>query len=355
MMNDELKTGGTMKAEHTIMNDELSICAGVQPSSFSVHRSEGYAFVVLMVACTVMLIALAAALPSVYHESRREKEEELIFRGNEYSHAIYLFQRQFQRYPKSVDELIRTNNLRFLRHAYKDPMTPSGKWRFIHVGPGGALVDSLTMGPQQQPQLVGASGQSPRSSFQSSSTLTLGGNQDEQGAQGIQSAQGAQADQSAQGGQNSQGDQKDKPKIRPGCEDTKSESAFSSDSQVMGALIAGVASCNNKTSIRVYNKKTKYEEWEFLGVAFQATGLAGIPQPQAQPQPQQPGTGSPSTPGTPGTQPNPAGQPGGFGGSTFGPGSNPAGGIQPPPDTPLTDQPAPEQPQAPGEGEDTPQ
>src|SRR5215470_387571 len=131
--------------------------------------SDGYAFVVLMIAMTVMLIALAAVLPSVYHESQREKEEELIFRGNEYARAIYLFQRQFQRYPKSVDELIRTNNLRFLRHAYKDPMSLNGKWRFIHVAANGTLIDSLAMGPRQQPQFVGASGQSSPGSSQPSS------------------------------------------------------------------------------------------------------------------------------------------------------------------------------------------
>jgi type II secretory pathway pseudopilin PulG len=113
-----------------------------------------------MIAMTVMLIALGAALPSVYHESQREKEAELIFRGNEYARAIYLFQRQFQRFPKSVDELIRTNNIRFLRHAYKDPINPNGKWRFIHVAPNGTFIDSLTMGPQAQAQFVGASGQS---------------------------------------------------------------------------------------------------------------------------------------------------------------------------------------------------
>src|SRR6516165_2173438 len=133
-------------------------CRHFPHSSFIIHRSDGYAFIALMIALTVMLIALAAALPSVYHESQREKEEELIFRGNEYARAIYLFRLKFQRFPTSVDELIRTNNIRFLRHAYKDPMSANGKWRFIHVGAGGALIDSLTMGPQQQPQFIGASG-----------------------------------------------------------------------------------------------------------------------------------------------------------------------------------------------------
>ena len=305
--------------------------------------SDGYAFVALMVAFTVMLIALAAALPSVYHESQREKEEELIFRGNEYARAIYLFQRQFQRYPKSVDELIRTNNLRFLRHAYKDPMTPKGNWRFIHVGPNGALIDSITMGPQQQPQLVGASGQSPPGT--SPSLPIFGGSQDQQVAPNAPNGSNAPNAQDNQNNQNTQDAQTGKPKVRPGCE-SKSESAFG-DTTLGGTLIAGVASCSTKTSIRIYNKKTKYEEWEFLGMGFQPLGFAGGQQSQ---QPQQ-GLGG---------QTNQPGQSGGTSGSSFGPGSGASGsgptppGVQPPQDTPLTDQPAPGQPQGPEEGPDNP-
>jgi type II secretory pathway pseudopilin PulG len=268
--------------------------------------SDGYAFVVLMVALTVMLIALTTALPSVYHESQREKEDELIFRGNQYARAIYLFQRQFRRYPQSVDELIRTNNMRFLRQAYTDPMSPSGKWRFIHVGPNGALIDSLTMG-LQQPQFVGAFGQGPRGPTPSSSIF--GASQDQPSSQNVP---------------NSQDTQGEKPKARPGCEVGKSESAIFSDNQVQGVLIAGVASCSDKNSIRVYNKKTKYEEWEFLGVGYQVLGFPGALQPQ---QPQLGG----------GTEPSQSGAP----------------GIQTPPVTPLTDQPAPSQPKEPQEGQDT--
>jgi len=302
--------------------------------------SGGYAFVALMVALTVMLIALAAALPSIYHESQREKEEELIFRGNEYARAIYLFRLKFQRFPTSVDELIRTNNIRFLRHAYKDPMSPNGKWRFIHVAANGVLTDSLTMGPQQQPQLVGAFGQSPPGPSQSSPTL--GGSQQ---GQGVQGELGAQGDQSTQ---------KERPNVRPGCEGGASDSPSFSDNQVQGAPIAGVASCSGKSSIRVYNKKTKYEEWEFLGIAFQPVGFPGV---QQQPQPQQAPGGQPA----PGTQLPQPGQARGSGGSTFGTiGAEPATvppatGAQPPPDTPLTDQPPPEQPQQPQGGQDTPQ
>ena len=322
--------------------------------------SGGYAFVVLIMAMTVMLIALAAALPSVYHESQREKEEELIFRGNEYARAIYLFQRQFQRYPKSVDELIRTNNLRFLRHAYKDPMNSKGKWRFIHVAQGGILIDSLTMGPQAQPQMVGASGtgQSPSNSSQSSqSSFNSGLNSDATGGAGPQQPLNNQSQSSAdsgqgQGEQTKQDAQKDrKEKILAACENNKSQSAFLlADDQSLGTLIAGVASCSNKSSIRVWNKKTKYQEWEFLGTAFQPSAFPGVPQP-----PQQPLNGA----GGQTTQPGQGIGIGQGGVGTAGSGPTPPGVQQPqnppqpppqnPPESPPTDQPPPDQdvPEAP--------
>jgi type II secretory pathway pseudopilin PulG len=341
----------------------------IHRSSFSIHHSDGYAFVVLMVAMTVMLIALAAALPSVYHESQREKEEELIFRGNEYARAIYLFQRQFQRYPKSVDELIRTNNIRFLRHAYKDPMSPNGKWRFIHVGANGTLIDSLTMGPQQQPQFVGASGQSPGNAPQSSPTsggsngaAPLTFQQSSNGSNGAGSVTSqqpsntdSQSSSSSMFGQTQEEQQAAKnAQIRAACQG-KSESAFITDNQVQGALIGGVASCSDKTSIRIWNKKTKYQEWEFLGVAFQPSAFPGVPQPQ-QP-PLQPGTGGqPNQPGQgPGTGQGLGTGQGSVG--TGGSGSAPPTGPQPqnPPDTPLIDQPPPGQQGDTGETPDNPQ
>src|ERR1700722_14640501 len=73
----------------------------------------GFAIIVLMIAVSVILIGLLAALPSVYQQAKRDREEELIFRGNQYARAVYLFQKQFNRYPNSVKELLHTNNLSF--------------------------------------------------------------------------------------------------------------------------------------------------------------------------------------------------------------------------------------------------
>src|SRR5215472_10784610 len=84
----------------------------------------GYALIVMLIAVTVMTIALLAVLPSTYQEARREREEELLFRGNQYAQAIYLFQKKFNRYPNSIKELLHTDNMSFLRKPWPDPVTP---------------------------------------------------------------------------------------------------------------------------------------------------------------------------------------------------------------------------------------
>ena len=99
-----------------------------QPGSRVENSDRAFALLIVMMLAAVLLISLTAALPSVYTQGQREKEEELIFRGNQYARAIVLFRRQFKRYPTSVKELLKTSGFRFLRHEYPDPMTKKGKW-----------------------------------------------------------------------------------------------------------------------------------------------------------------------------------------------------------------------------------
>jgi len=103
---------------------------------------KGIVLVIVMMAATLLLIALAATLPSVYQEGRREQEAELIFRGTQYARAVALFHKQFNRFPVNTKELLQTNGIRFLRQEYLDPMDRKGKWRFIHVNAAGVLLDS---------------------------------------------------------------------------------------------------------------------------------------------------------------------------------------------------------------------
>ena len=75
----------------------------------------------LLTAMSITAIALAAALPAWQQMMQRENEEELVFRGEQYSHAIALFQRKFANSaPPNIDVLV---DQRFLRKKYKDPIT----------------------------------------------------------------------------------------------------------------------------------------------------------------------------------------------------------------------------------------
>src|SRR4051794_20264862 len=85
------------------------------------HGQAGYAMAALLVAMSIMAIMLTVVMPVGKKESRREKEEELVFRGKQYAHAIGLFQKKFANaYPPNLDVLV---DQRFLRKKFKDPIT----------------------------------------------------------------------------------------------------------------------------------------------------------------------------------------------------------------------------------------
>ena len=50
----------------------------------------GYAMVALLVAMSVMAIALSTAMPVFSTVARREREAELVFRGEQYARALSL-------------------------------------------------------------------------------------------------------------------------------------------------------------------------------------------------------------------------------------------------------------------------
>ncbi|MBI2680654.1 MAG: hypothetical protein HYX25_06560 [Candidatus Solibacter usitatus] len=107
----------------------------------------GFVMLMVFVMAAAVAIMLYMELPRVAFEAQRNKEALLIERGEQYKRAIQLYFRKFKRYPTSMEQLESTNNLRFLRRRYKDPLTGKDEWRLIHIGPTGAFIDSLTNKP----------------------------------------------------------------------------------------------------------------------------------------------------------------------------------------------------------------
>ena len=85
----------------------------------------------LLVAMSIMAVFLSMALPAWRTAAQREKEAELIFRGQQYARAIALFQRKYANtFPPNLDVLLDGH---FLRKKYKDPMTADGEFQLVYA------------------------------------------------------------------------------------------------------------------------------------------------------------------------------------------------------------------------------
>ena len=120
------------------------------PQDASRPNSESGIVLLMVVFLTfLMLLALAIAAPEWAKSFQRQKELETIHRGQQYERAIQLYYRQFHRYPNTVKELLNTNNVRFLRKQYKDPLTGKDDWKLVlyghaHVHPLGPFGKPLS-------------------------------------------------------------------------------------------------------------------------------------------------------------------------------------------------------------------
>lgn len=199
----------------------------------STSSEAGYNLVILMVAMTLLNIALALALPKWSQVIRREREEELISRGFQYAEAIRIFQNRFQRLPVRIEELIEVEP-RSIRKLWKDPMTDDGKWVLIPPGgqgQGQPLTPQPT-GPDGQPQQPGT------------------GEDDSDG----RSEGGDEID--PDGGI---GEKKGTVQVGP---------------------FTGVHSRSGKESILIFNGRTRYDEWHFtLEMIQQILGGGGMHAP----------------------------------------------------------------------------
>jgi type II secretory pathway pseudopilin PulG len=255
----------------------------------------GYAMAALLVAIGVMAVMLTAAMPAWRQLVQREKEEELIFRGQQYVRAIGLFQRKFGvTYPPNIDVLVEQH---LLRKKYKDPMTEDGEFQVLYQG---MLAVPQRVGQGTQTGPLASRGQGPGTGS------SLGGSLPGSGATPF-------AQQTGRGG------------IGVGL-------GMGQGGRGGGPLgarggIMGVASKSTAKSIRLYNGRNFYNEWEFIYLAASARPGVGPQQMQRPGQQQGPFGGPGRGPGGsgPGGQPtNPMGPTGPAGGPTRP--RNPGGG-----------------------------
>jgi hypothetical protein len=120
------------------------------------HRQRGFAYIMALIAVMVMVTMSLAIYEKGATLARRDREAEMIWRGNQYKRAIRLYYHKTGKYPQTIDDLTKgLPQLHFLRQQYKDPTnTADGTWRFIYVNAAGSIIGSVKYATLQQMQLL---------------------------------------------------------------------------------------------------------------------------------------------------------------------------------------------------------
>lgn len=316
---------------HAIPRAE-EVRANISERSGDRSGESGYAFLMVMFLVLVMVIGSQVALQNVYTQGRRLREDDMIWRGNQYARAIRLFYRKTGHYPQSLDDL-KTGlpDLHFLRsEAYKDPTNSAedGAWRLIYVNASGQIIGSVRYASLQQMALMDLNGgQIPTVATAGSIGMPVSSMASPSGASGENNPN---APTTAPGG-NASGQP---PAGSQAPAPSQSASAFQPvnplatlkptgpvDGPVLGAFLTGVGggTKSDALSIKVYNFGKKYKDWEFIWNPLED---------QARAAQQALSGGGGQVPGQPGStlgigMPSPGAGAPGFGGSIVPPTSQP--------------------------------
>jgi len=275
----------------------------------------GYAYLMALFIILAVIIGSQIALENLVTQGRREREEQTIWRGNQWARAVRLYFHKTGHYPQSTDDLEKgVLNLHFLRPAaYKDPMDPDeGAWRFIYVNGTGQIIGSVRYATLQQMALIDLNGGTlpgvqqgvfpgiPVSSMASGNTDTssasTGNGASNSGANNPNTINAPNAPGS-QGGDSSSSQTSSGATNSPSSSGTSQNSAsnqsgFSTgspqsgisasgqipnpllalqptgpvDSPVIGAFLTGVGVPTkvDQKSVRIYHGAKKYKDWEFI-------------------------------------------------------------------------------------------
>ncbi len=208
---------------------------------------QGYALLVLLLFMALLVIAAGVAASSLAFTIRRDREEELIHRGVQYTRAIREFTKRTGRFPTRLDELENSNGRRFLRKRYKDPIT--GKdFKLVYM----SEVQMAGNAPLVAPNARMAASTTASQNDQSSNPTPVDSTESNDGS-------GPRAQTDPQSGATT-ANFANAGSAQPG---SLAQSAVSSNPQILGGLIVGVRSSSRDVTIREFNRKKHYNEWRF--------------------------------------------------------------------------------------------
>jgi len=95
----------------------------------------GFTYIGILILMTMMGIAVTAVSELWYTAQKREKEQELLFVGNQFRRALAMYSADGGSYPKRLEDLLKDSRIpgvrRYLRKIYRDPFTGGTEWGLV--------------------------------------------------------------------------------------------------------------------------------------------------------------------------------------------------------------------------------
>jgi hypothetical protein len=241
----------------------------------------GYILITLMLFVSLLVIASLVALQELKFEVKRDREEELVHRGVQYARAVRRYYKKFGTYPSTLEAMENTQNMRFLRKRYKDPVTKQDfkilRLTDVHMmvgavglagaqglagGLNGALGQNGAIGQAQIAAMAATQAALGANNANPFTPSTPDNSNGQNSGQGNSSGAGnTPSDPNSPGSANNPGSG------QPG---SNSNSPFvtangqSTGNSLGGAPIVGVVSTSKMETVRVFAKKNHYNDWQFI-------------------------------------------------------------------------------------------
>lgn len=118
----------------------------------SQDRQAGFTYLTILFAIAVAGVVLAKTGIDWSQSSQRDRENELLFVGDQYRRAIALYYERtpgaVKHYPKKLSDLLTDTRYnppqRYLRKLYRDPILNQDQWGII-AGPDGGIMGVHSM------------------------------------------------------------------------------------------------------------------------------------------------------------------------------------------------------------------
>ena len=200
------------------------------------RHERGYVLLTLLLLVSLLIIGAAVVAPTLAFQIKRDREEELVHRGVQYTRAIRNYAKRTGRYPVRAEDLLGGPDVRYIRKLYKDPIT-KGEFRLLHL-------DDV------QPRAANLNASGIRASLN--------------GREIAQGVNGASSSDTALDSTDPQGQRDPQPNAPEGTPEAAANASGAKTESQPGMLIFGVVSKSRARSIREFDHKDHYNDWLFF-------------------------------------------------------------------------------------------